>query len=212
MIDNPPTALKPDDIRRSLRAASHDIGVGRGALRVRGDHDFNPDLKPKRKLIRAAVLVPLIERSEGMTVLLTRRTDHLAVHAGQISFPGGRVEADDPDEATAALREAEEEIGLSRARVEIAGRLDTYQTRTGYEVTPLVGLIRPPFAPVLDRFEVAEIFEVPLAFVLDPANHRRHAHSERGVERRFWVLPYGHYYIWGATAGMLVNLYEVLRH
>lgn len=178
---------------------------------ARGDHDLNPDMLPEPPLKRAGVLVPLVERPAGLTVLLTRRTDHLHDHAGQVSFPGGRVEPGDADALAAALRESEEEIGLPRGRVEPVGRLDTYVTRTGFEITPVVGLVDPPPALAPDPFEVAEIFEVPLEFVVDPANHETHSRVFAGAERSFYVLPWPGYYIWGATAGMLVNLAEVLR-
>ncbi len=178
---------------------------------TRGDHDLNPGMTPPSIELRpAAVLVPLVDRPEGMTVLLTQRTAHLTAHAGQIAFPGGRVEPADRDAADAALRETEEEIGLSRERVSLVGRLDTYVTGTGFEITPVVGIVAAPFALTVDPFEVADVFEVPLAFVLDPGNHRR---TERVFEERrrvFFVLPYENRNIWGATAGMLVNLAEVL--
>ncbi|MBI3453260.1 MAG: CoA pyrophosphatase [Rhodospirillales bacterium] len=207
--------LGPDEVRRRLEAAAGDIGLRRAGLRVadrvRGDHDLNPGLEPMPPLTPAAVLVPLVARAEGLTVLLTQRTAHLAAHAGQISFPGGQIERDDADPAAAALREAAEEIGLPPGQVEIVGRLDTYQTRTGFEIVPLVGLVAPPFDLQLDSFEVAEAFEVPLSFILDPANHQRHSRAECGIARYFWAMPYGARFIWGATAGMLVNLYEVLR-
>lgn len=180
-------------------------------LRRRGDHDLNPGLEPRRPLVPAGVLVPLVERQDGLTVLLTRRAEHLQAHAGQISFPGGRVEAGDRDAIDAALREAEEEVGLGRERVAPVGCLDLYVTRTGFEVTPVVGLVDPPPAFVPDAFEVAEVFEVPLAFVLDRANYQKHSRVYEGVERHFYVLPWPNHYIWGATAGMLVNLAEVLR-
>jgi 8-oxo-dGTP pyrophosphatase MutT (NUDIX family) len=176
----------------------------------RGDHDLNPDMLPDRLLTRAAVLVPLVERSEGLTVLLTRRSDHLQDHAGQISFPGGRVEPGDVDALATALREAEEEIGLARALVTPIGRLDTYVTRTGFEVTPVIGLVAPPSSLAPDPFEVAEVFEVPLAFILDPASRQRHSRIYAGKTRYFHVFPWRDYYIWGATAGMLVNLAELL--
>src|SRR5499426_2107139 len=176
----------------------------------RGDHDLNPDLLPDRLLTPAAVLVPLVERPEGLTVLLTRRTDHLQDHAGQISFPGGRVEPGDADALATALREAEEEIGLARALVTPIGRLDTYITRTGFEVTPVVALVAPPTALAPDPFEVAEAFEVPLAFILDPVSRQRHSRIYEGKTRYFYVFPWRDYYIWGATAGMLVNLAELL--
>jgi len=155
--------------------------------------------------------VPLVERPEGTTVLLTQRTDHLAHHPGQISFPGGRLEeADDNDPVIAALRETEEEIGLARRHVEVVGRLDEYVTGTGFVVTPVVGLVTPPFDLSADPFEVAEVFEVPLDFVLEPANHKLHRRVVEGRHRPFWALTYEERVIWGATAGILVNLSEVL--
>jgi 8-oxo-dGTP pyrophosphatase MutT (NUDIX family) len=178
---------------------------------TRGDHDLNPGMTPPSTELRpAAVLVPLIDRAEGMSVLLTLRTPHLSAHAGQVAFPGGRIEAGDPDAVAAALRETEEEVGLPRDHVTVIGRLDTYVTGTGFEITPIVGIVAPPFPLAADPFEVAEVFEVPLSYILDPSNHRR---TERIFEQRrrvFFVLPYQNRNIWGATAGMLVNLAEVL--
>ena len=183
----------------------------RDGIRPRGDHDLNPDLyDPARPLIGAAVLVPIVEHPNGPTVLLTKRTDHLHDHAGQISFPGGRIDPGDADARAAALREAEEEIGLAPQQVRPVSRLDTYVVRTGFEVVPIVGLVAPPLTLKLDPFEVAEAFEVPLGFFLDPANRKTQSRIFRGEERHFYVFPYGDYYIWGATAGMLVNLAEVL--
>ena len=176
----------------------------------RGDHDLNPDLLPTRPLIAAAVLVGLVERADGLAVLLTKRTAHLNDHAGQISFPGGRVDAGDADAAAAALREAEEEVGLPPHHVEMVGRLDTYVTRTGFEVTPCVGFVAPPELYKPDPFEVAEVFEVPLRFFLDPASRKLERRIFQGRERFFYAYPWGEYYIWGATAGMLNNLTEVL--
>ncbi len=178
---------------------------------MRGDHSLGAGgAPPATALTAAAVLVPLVMRPEGLSVLLTQRTQHLAAHAGQISFPGGREEASDRDSIEAALRETEEEVGLPRDHVEVIGRLDTYVTSTGFEVTPVVGLVRAPYPVKLDPFEVAELFEVPLAFILDPVNHQRHSRELNGRQRTFYVLPYQQRYIWGATAGMLVNLAEVL--
>ena len=177
----------------------------------RGDHDLNPGLEPRRPLVPAAVLVPLVEHEDGLTVLLTLRTLHRQDHAGQISFPGGRLEPGDADAPAAALREAWEEVGLRPERVRVISRLDTYLTRTGYQVTPVVGLVSPPLALSLDPHEVAEAFEVPLDFLVDPANHRRHSRVYEGVERHFWAMPFENRYIWGATAGMLVNLAELLQ-
>jgi 8-oxo-dGTP pyrophosphatase MutT (NUDIX family) len=178
---------------------------------TRGDHDLNPGMTPASAELRpAAVLVPLIDRSGGMSVLLTKRTPHLSSHAGQISFPGGRIETDDRDAADAALRETEEEVGLPRDHVTLIGRLDTYVTGTGFEITPVVGIVQVPFPLFADPFEVAEVFEVPLAFILDPANHRRTERIFDERPRSFFVLPFEDRNIWGATAGILVNLAEVL--
>ncbi len=178
---------------------------------IRGDHDLNPWVSPPNTALRpAAVLVPLVDHAHGMSVLLTQRTAHLSAHAGQISFPGGRIEEHDADPIAAALRETEEEVGLGRERVSVIGRLDTYVTGTGFEITPIVGIVAPPFALAIDPFEVAEAFEVPLAFVLDQRNHQRVERESAGQRRAFFVLPYEGRNIWGATAGILVNLAEVL--
>ena len=167
---------------------------------------------PDKALVPAAVLVPLVLRDDGMTVLLTQRTAHLIHHGGQISFPGGRLEATDADATAGALRETEEEIGLSRQHVEVVGRLDDYVTVTGFRVVPVVGLVQPPFTLTPDPFEVAEAFEVPLAFVLDPANHQRHFRATpTGHKRYYYAMPFHDRYIWGATAAILVNLSEVLK-
>jgi 8-oxo-dGTP pyrophosphatase MutT (NUDIX family) len=176
----------------------------------RGDHDLNPDMLPEQPLVAAAVLVPIVRHAEGLTVLLTLRTATLSAHAGQISFPGGRVDPADANEATAALREAEEEVGLAPAKVRLIGRLDTYLTRTGFRIHPHIGLIEPPLALKPDPREVEEAFEVPLDFLIDPANRRRDSRVYQGRQRFFWAIPFGQRYIWGATAGMLVNLSELL--
>ncbi|WP_435101193.1 CoA pyrophosphatase [Arhodomonas sp. AD133] len=158
----------------------------------------------------AAVLVPLVERESGLNVVLTRRTAHLRAHAGQISFPGGRIEAHDESSLAAALREAEEEVGLVPEAVELVGRLPVYPTGTGFRIDPWVGIIAPSVTLVPDPGEVAEIFEVPLAFVLDPANHRPHSLDRGGRRYRLCAIPYGDYYIWGATAAILRDLYRLL--
>ena len=158
----------------------------------------------------AAVLVGLIERAEGMTVLLTRRTQSLSSHGGQISFPGGRIEPNDAAPVRTALREAEEEIGLAPARVEILGRLANYVVGTGYRITPVVGLVDPPQQFVRDAREVAEIFEVPLETVMERKNYRREHMRIKNIDRTYYVLPYGEYRIWGATAAILANLRDTL--
>lgn len=172
-----------------------------------------------RKSAPAAVLVALVQRPAGLQVLLTRRTAHLRDHAGQISFPGGRVEAHDLDSTATALREAEEEVGLGASQVRVIGQLPAYATVTHFVVTPVVGLVEPPFVLALDPFEVAEAFEVPLAFLMTPAHHRRHRFEFDGVQREFLSMPWQgrgadgverEYFIWGATASMLRNLYHFL--
>ena len=178
---------------------------------IRGDHDLNPGMKPDRNLTPAAVLVGLVNRPSAITVLLTQRTDHLHHHPGQISFPGGHMDPGDETPEETALREAQEEVGMHRRHVEPIGRLGEYVTRTGFSIIPVVAIIEPPFEVNPDPFEVEEVFEVPLAFLLDPANHQRHCREVKGQMREFHAMPYEDYYIWGATAGMLINLYEVLH-
>jgi len=178
-------------------------------------HVIAADIITKRqaagKVTRAAVLIPLLLKADGLWVLLTQRTNHLHDHAGQISFPGGRMDPEDQSPSETALRESEEEIGLDRKRVEIIGHLPQYLTVSGYSVTPVVGLVQAQAEYVLDEFEVADIFEVPLSFLLDPANHQvRVWQSEQGG-RRFYAMPYENRFIWGATAGMLRNLYHLLK-
>lgn len=178
----------------------------------RGDHNLNgEDLRHPGPLTPAAVLIPLVDRESGMTVLLTQRAPHLNAHAGQISFPGGRMEPQDPDPEHAALREAFEEVGLPPEQVTPLGRLDEYETRTGFLIYPIVGIVTPPFSLKTDPFEVAEVFEVPLSLVLDRKNFRIERQVYKGYERRFYVLPFDERYIWGATAGMLINLCDVLN-
>ncbi len=159
----------------------------------------------------AAVLVPLVNRADGLTVLLTQRSADLPDHAGQISFPGGRVEPTDPDLGSAALREAEEEVGLPRERVTLLGTLATYETVTGFRVTPVVGWVEPPFTVRPDPVEVADVFEVPLAFLLEASNQQRHFRMMGDRRRDFYAIPYGDRYIWGATAAMLLILDRTLR-
>lgn len=194
----------PPGRRRSPQSAAE-------TLWPRGDHDLNPDFyDPARDLTPAAVLVPIVAHETETTVLFTKRTAHLHDHAGQVSFPGGRIDPVDRHAQDAALRETEEEVGLPRHHVTLVGELDTYVTRTGFEVVPVVGLLLPPFPVEPDSFEVDEVFEVPLSFLLDPANRRTDSRVYQGKERQFYAYTYESYYIWGATAGMLVNLAEVL--
>jgi len=176
-------------------------------------------LFPGREPAHASVLVPLVAHEAGATVLLTRRTDHLRDHAGQISFPGGRVEDSDDDAVHTALREAQEEVGLAAKHLDVIGTLPVYTTVTGFIVTPVVALVRPGFTLALDAFEVAEAFEVPLSYLMDPAHHQRHEFQFGGMQRRFLSMPWEgpgadgqvrRYFIWGATAAMLRNLYAFL--
>ncbi|MDP1984861.1 MAG: CoA pyrophosphatase [Sulfuritalea sp.] len=164
----------------------------------------------EKDLIPAAVLVPVIVRETGLTMLLTQRTAHLRDHAGQVSFPGGRCEESDASAEATALREAEEEVGLTASQVDILGRLPENRTGTGFVITPVVGLVTPPLNLKLDDFEVAEVFEPPLQFLLDSANHQRQSIEVRGVRHEYWAMPWQGYFIWGATAGMLVTLHRHL--
>jgi 8-oxo-dGTP pyrophosphatase MutT (NUDIX family) len=198
--------------RRGFGGTSDPLEAAEIRAATRGDHDLNPGETPPSAALRpAAVLVPLIDRPGGMTVLLTQRTAHLSAHAGQISFPGGRAEEQDADAVATALRETEEEVGLPRKLISVVGRLDTYVTGTGFEITPIVGIVTPDYVLDIDPFEVAEVFEVPLSYILDRRNHNRQERESAGRMRVFFVLPYQGRNIWGATAGMLVNLAEVLN-
>ena len=211
-IDDHLPAVTPDDLRSD-------------ALRRRfiAPPLWTPEIKTEyryteRAPAHASVLIALVPRNE-ITVLLTQRTEHLSDHPGQISFPGGRVEPDDADAAATALREAHEEIGLEASFVDVLGAMPTYTTGTGFIVTPIVALVRPGFEVRADPFEVAEVFEVPLPFLMNPANHRRHALAVAGGQREFLSIPWDgldaqgeprRYFIWGATAAMLRNLYRFL--
>jgi 8-oxo-dGTP pyrophosphatase MutT (NUDIX family) len=161
-------------------------------------------------LTAAAVLVPIVRRDPELTVIFTQRTAHLRAHSGQVSFPGGRAEPHDATPEYTALREAHEEIGLPMERVEVLARLPDYLTRTGFRVTPVVGLLEPPLVLTPDPREVDEVFEVPLAFLLDPSNHQRRTRELQGRTVGYYVMQFGERVIWGATAGMLVNLYRHL--
>ena len=176
------------------------------ASAVYGDDDVDREAAA----VVAAVLVPIVSHGAGLTLLLTQRTAHLKAHSGQVAFPGGRAEAGDASPEDTALRESQEEIGLARERVEVLARLPEYFTRTGYRVTPVVGLLQPPLELRPDPNEVEAVFEVPLAFLLDVSNHRRQTREYQGRTVGFYEMPYGDRYIWGATAGMIVNLGRAL--
>ena len=185
----------------------HFAGSPLGVEAVYGDLDARLD---PSFLKAAAVLLPIVAHPDELTVLFTRRTTHLRAHSGQISFPGGRIEEGDASEQAAALRETQEEIGIAGSSIEVLGRLADYHTRTGFRVTPVVGLVAVPFALRMDAHEVDEVFEVPLSFLLDPANHQKHSRELQGRQVQYYAIPYHDYYIWGATAGMLVNFYRHL--
>ncbi len=177
---------------------------------ARGDLDLNPSMWDRAAIKAtkpAAVLVPIIDRREP-TVLLTIRTQELASHAGQVAFPGGKIDPDDESPVAAALREAKEEIGLTPTLVEPLGYLDLYLTFSGFRILPTVARVKPDFTLMLNPREVTEVFEVPLTFLMTPDNHERHSGNWRGVKREFYAMPYENRYIWGITAGIVKNLYD----
>lgn len=200
-----PASLDPEQLRERLRDAMAEPQPwhlpGDEARALDGTVRATP----------AGVLIALLDRPGGPTIVLTTRAAHLTAHAGQISLPGGRMEPEDVSAVAAALRESDEEIGLGADRVEVLGSLRAYDTVTGFRIYPIVGWVAvPPPAWRPDPAEVADIFEVPLAFVLEPANHRRDSYLRNGERRHFFVLPYQNRYIWGATAGILVNFARTL--
>ena len=199
-----------NDIEQLLRTRLDPVGAI--AAHARGDRDLNPDWPTPAGVVmrEAAVLAPIVMRESGWTLLFTQRAHETPAHPGQISFPGGRVEEGDADAVATALRETEEEIGLARSYIEPVGAFDRYETGTGYRITPIVGLVTPGFSLTLEPREVAEVFEVPLAFLFDPANHERRAGEWRGRRGHYWVMQYENRFIWGATAGMVRALYERL--
>lgn len=199
------SALDPESIRERLR----DGLAEEPAWYIGGDEARRQP--PHGHLTPAAVLLALLDRPAGPALVLTERAAHLNAHGGQISLPGGRMEPDDVSTVATALRESNEEIGLEPAAVEMLGSLRAYDTITGFRIYPLVGWVAaPPASWRPDPAEVADVFEVPLDFVVDPANHRRDSYLRNGVRRHFFVLPYQNRYIWGATAGILVNFARTL--
>jgi 8-oxo-dGTP pyrophosphatase MutT (NUDIX family) len=201
-----------DFLARLNRLAPLDFAPDWGASPPTSDFDLNPQFRPaaQRALKPAAVLAGVIQRPEGYTLLLTQRTNEMPTHAGQIAFPGGRIQAEDADPVAAALREAEEETGLSPRFVEPIGTFEPYETVTGFSVAPILALITPGFAIRPDPREVAEVFEAPLWYLMNPANHERHERDWQGGTRAFYVMPWQGRFIWGATAGMIRRLYRRL--
>lgn len=200
----PADRLTPDSLRQVLAAQiQRPLDIPDESARRYPGREGTP--------VEAAVLVPLVMRPEGVTVLLTQRTAHLNDHAGQISFPGGRIENTDADAVDAALRETEEETGLSRTFIDVLGSLPRYLTSSGFAINPVTALVRPGFSLSPDTFEVAEIFEVPLSFLTNPANYRLHrATLSDGTHRQYYSAPWGHFFIWGATAAMLRGMCQIL--
>jgi len=178
-----------------------------------GDHTLNPDLEQlflQAKLRDAAVLIPVVDHGEEASVILTKRTEKLRSHSGQIAFPGGRLDATDPTPEFAALRETEEEIGLLPGYVDVVGRMPDYVSGSGFRIAPILGVVRPGFSLSINPDEVDDAFEVPLSFLMDPANHNRESRVWQDKERFFYTMPFGDRYIWGVTAGIIRAVYERL--
>ncbi|MGI6851937.1 CoA pyrophosphatase [Mesorhizobium sp. 1B3] len=208
MDDAPAKLFSPKDFR--IRAAL-ERGLEGGA--DYGDHRWNPGIEPlffQRPLRDAAVLVPVVDHGEQATLLLTKRAEQLRSHSGQVAFPGGRIDPTDGSPEEAALREAEEEIGLDRSFVDVIGRMPDYVSGSGYRIAPVLSVVRPGFFLTINRDEVDDAFEVPLSFLMDPANHSRDSRMWENKERFFYTMPYGERYIWGVTAGIIRTLYERL--
>ncbi len=209
--DAPP--IEPFSVEDLRARATARLSLAAPAETAVGRSDDSPavDRRAGSAVLRpAAVLIPIVARKEGATFLLTQRATELSHHAGQIAFPGGRIEGADASPLAAALREAEEEVGLTRAAVTPLGYLDPYFTGSGYRILPVVSVVTPPFALVVNPDEVADAFEVPAAFLMDPANHLWHVRERDGQPRGYYAMPFGERYIWGATAAILRNLYDRL--
>lgn len=214
-VHSAPALFAPDAVRglarqRLLRQPpAEDLEPERPALA--GDHVLNNgtiDRFNPGPLRRAAVLIPIVAREDGATVILTRRTDHLPSHPGQVAFPGGKIEATDATPLAAALRETEEEIGIPRSRFDHLGYLDLYQTGSGFRIVPVVAMIGPEFELAVDPNEVAAVFEVPLSFLMSPVNHKQETGVFRGLTRSYYAMPYAGQNIWGVTAGIIRGLYQ----
>lgn len=180
---------------------------------VDGDHTLNPDMQEllaQMKLRDAAVLIPVVDYGDHTRMILTKRTEKLRSHSGQISFPGGRIDATDPTPEFAAMREAEEEIGLTPDYVDVVGRMPDYVSGSGFRIAPILAVVRPGFSLKINEDEVDDAFEVPLGFLMDPANHNRESRIWQNRERYFYTMPFGERYIWGITAGIIRNVYERL--
>lgn len=178
-----------------------------------GDHRLNPDLRDlivRDGLRDAAVLIPVVDRDGEASVILTKRTDTLRSHAGQVAFPGGRIDATDPTPEFTALRETEEEIGLGPEFIEIVGRMPDYVSGSGFRIVPVLSIVQSGFVLTINRDEVDDAFEVPLSFLMDPANHNRESRVWQERERFYYTMPFGDRYIWGVTAGIIRTLYERL--
>jgi 8-oxo-dGTP pyrophosphatase MutT (NUDIX family) len=197
-----------EDFRRRAERATHPAEGDEF-----GDHRLNPDLRDlivRPNLRDAAVLIPVVDHGEGATVILTQRAEAMRNHSGQIAFPGGKIDPEDPSPEGAALREADEEIGLDGAHVDIIGRLPDYVSGSGFRIAPVLSVVRPGFNLIINPHEVDAAFEVPLAFLMDPANHRQQSRVWNNRERFFYEMPFGERYIWGVTAGIIRTLYERL--
>ena len=206
----PPLTL-PADVLQCFSLSRDEIAARLAQPPVMPElHDKHVVALPGAPTKLAAVLVPLIPRDTGLHVLLTQRTPHMNDHPSQISFPGGRVEGGDENRIGTALREAEEEIGLTRNLIDIIGTLPDYDMPSGFRISPVVGWVVPPFDLKLDPIEVGSAFEVPLSFIFDPANHQRRSYYFNDRHRDYLAMPYQGHYIWGATAGMLYSLYRQL--
>jgi 8-oxo-dGTP pyrophosphatase MutT (NUDIX family) len=199
-----------DDLAHRL-AARLDALDGPPQPAARSDFDLNPQFHPGARTLKpAAVLAPIVRRPQGWTMLLTQRTADMPTHAGQIAFPGGRIQPEDAGPVAAALRETEEEVGIAASFITPIGAIPPYETVTGFSVTPIIGFVEPGFELKPDPREVADVFEAPLSFLLDPANHERHSREWQGGTRAYYVMPWQNRFIWGATAGMIKLLYDRL--